>query len=103
MAFPFQDNFSVGTIHGTNAKATIPSTSNVVEIQDNKDGINVLMTKTASGAQSEVVVGSRVASISDPISGPTANSTPPRATRDGLDDPASAGPGGRAKGGPIGK
>ena len=103
MAFPFQDDFSVGTIHGANAKATIPSTLAIVEIQDNKEDINVLTTKTASKAQSEVVVGSRVASNSNPVSGPTANSTPPGATGDGSDDPASAGPGGRAKGGPIGK
>ena len=52
MAFPFQDNFSVRTIHGANAKATIPSTLDIIEIQDNEDNINVLMTKTANGAQS---------------------------------------------------
>ncbi len=103
VAFPFQDDFSVRTIHGANAKATIPSTLDIVEIQDNKDNINVLTAKIASGAQSEVLVGSRVASNSNPVSGPTTNSTPPGATGDGLDDPASAGPGGRAKGGPIGK
>jgi hypothetical protein len=74
VAFPFQENFSVGTIHGAYAKATTPSTSNIVEIQDNKYHINVLTTKTASGAQSEVVVGSRVASNSNPVSSPTANS-----------------------------
>jgi hypothetical protein len=51
VAFLFQDDFSVGTIHGANTKATIPSTSDIVEIQDNEDNINVLMTKTASGAQ----------------------------------------------------
>jgi hypothetical protein len=103
VAFLFQDLFSVRTIHGTNAKAIIPTTLDIVEIQDNKDSINVLTTKTASGAQSEVVVGSRVASNSNPISGPTADSTPPRAARDELDDPASTSPGGRAEGGPIGK
>ncbi len=51
VAFLFQDDFSAGTIHGANTKATIPSTSDIVEIQDNEDNINVLMTKTASGAQ----------------------------------------------------
>jgi hypothetical protein len=101
MAFPFQDNFSVGTIHGANAKAAIPSTLDIVEIQDNEQDINILTTKTASGAQSEVVVGSRVAFGSNPISDPTTNSTPPGAAGDGLDDPFSASPGGRAKGGPI--
>jgi hypothetical protein len=103
VASPFQDNYSVGIIHGANAKATIPSTLDIVEIQDNEEDINLLTTKTASGAQSEVVVGSWVASNSNPVSGPTTNSTPPRAAGDGLDDPASASPGGRAKGWPIGK
>jgi hypothetical protein len=77
VAFLFQDNFSIGTIHGTTAKATTPSSSDIVEIQDDEDDISVLMTKTASGAQSEVVVGSRVASDSNPVSGPTADYTPP--------------------------
>jgi hypothetical protein len=103
MAFSFQDDFSVGTIHGTNAKATILSTSDVVDIQDNKDDINVLTPKTASGAQSEVIVGSWVASNFNPLSSPTANSTPPGAAGDGSDDPASTSPGGRAKGEPIRK
>jgi hypothetical protein len=101
MAFPFQDDFSIGTIHGTTAKATTPSSSDIVEIQDNKEDITILTTKTASGAQSEVVVGSRVASGSNPISSPTANSTPPGAIGDRLEDPANAGLGGRAIGGPI--
>jgi hypothetical protein len=103
VAFPFQDDSSVGTIHGINAKATTPSTLKIVEIQDNEDGISILTTKTSSGVQSEVVVGSRVASGSNPISGPTADSTPPGAASGGLDDPASTGPAVRAKGGPIGK
>ncbi len=103
VAFPFQDNFSVGTIHSANVKATIPCTSDIVEIQDNKDDINVLTTKTASGAQSEFVVGSWVASGSNPVRGPTTNSTPPGAAGDRSDDPASASIGGRAKGGPISK
>ncbi len=42
VAFPFQDDFSIGTIHGTNAKTTTPSSSNIIEIQDNKDVISVL-------------------------------------------------------------
>ncbi len=48
VAFPFQDNFLVRTIHGTTIKATTPSTLDIVEIQDNEDNISVLMTKTAS-------------------------------------------------------
>jgi hypothetical protein len=102
IAFPFQDDFSIGTIHGANAKTTTPSSSDIVEIQDDKDDISVLTTKTAI-AQSEVVVSSRVASDSNPVSGPTANSTPPGAAGAGSDNPASASLGRRAKGGPIGK
>jgi hypothetical protein len=103
VAFPFQDDFSIGTIHGATAKATTPSSLDIVEIQDDKDNITVLMTKTASGAQSEVVVGSRVASNSNPVSGPTTNFTPPGAARDRLEDPANASSGGRAVGKPIAK
>jgi hypothetical protein len=77
VAFPFQDNFSVGTIHGANAKAITPNMNKVVEIQDYKDNVSVLTTKTASEMQSEVVVGSRIASSSNPVSGPIADSTPP--------------------------
>jgi hypothetical protein len=104
VAFPFQDDFLVGTIHGATTKATTPSTSDIVEIQDKEDNISVLMTKTASEAQSDVVVlGSQVASNPNPVSSPTANFTPPGATRDGLEDPTSASSGGRAIGGPTGK
>jgi hypothetical protein len=103
VAFPFQEDFSVGAIHSATAKATTPSSSDIVEIQDNEDDAIVLTTKTASGAQSKVVVGSRVASGSNPVSGPTADSTPPGDAGDGLEDPANAGLGGRAVGGPIGK
>ena len=102
VAFPFQDDFSVGIIHSANAKTTTPSSLDVVEIQDNKDDISVLTTKTAI-AQSKVVAGSWVASNSNPASGPTANSTPPGAAGAGSDDPASASSGRRAKGRPIGK
>jgi hypothetical protein len=103
VAFPFQDDFSVGTIYGTTAKATTPSSLDIVEIQDNKDNITILTTKTASGAQSEVIVRSWAASNSNPVSSPTANSTPPGAARDGSEDPANSGSGGRAVGGLIGK
>jgi hypothetical protein len=103
VAFPFQDNFLVGTILGATTKATTPSTLDNVEIQDNEDNISVLTTKTANRAQSDVIVGSQVASDSHPISGLTANSTPPGAAGDGSEDPTSAGSGGRAVGGPTGK
>jgi hypothetical protein len=109
VAFPFQDNFSVGTIHGANAKAPTPSTAAapsgtvVVKIQDNRDDVCILSAKTASKAQSGVVVGSQVASGSNPISGSTANSTQPGAASGGSGDPASDGPAGGAVGGPRGK
>jgi hypothetical protein len=103
VAFPFQDNFSVGRIHGATTKASIPNTANVVEIQDNEEDISVLTTKTASGVQSDVAVGSRVATNSNPISGLTAKSTPSGGTRDGLDNPSNAGSGGRAVVKPAGK
>ncbi len=77
VAFPFQDDFSVGTIHSANNKAVTHNTNKVVEIQDNEDKVSILRTKTAGDTQSEVVVWSRVASSSNHISGPTANSTNP--------------------------
>ena len=60
MAFPFQEDFLVGTIHGANAKAVTPNMNKVVEIQDNNDNVSILMTKTAGDTHSDVVVGSRV-------------------------------------------
>ena len=93
----------VGSIHKGNATATTPSAKEVVEIKDNKDDISVLMTKTSSGAQSNVVVGSLVASSSNPFSGPTANSTQPGVASGGLEDPASNGPAGGAVGAPNGE
>ncbi len=103
VAFPFQDKFSVGTIHGASAKATIPNTPEVVEVKDNVEGTSNLTTKTSRGEQSEVVVGSRAASGSNPVSNLTANSIPPGAASGRLDDPSSAGLAGRVEGGPIGK
>jgi hypothetical protein len=99
MAFPFQDDFSVGTIHGANAKAATPNVNEVVEIQDNDDNVSVLTTKTARDTQSKVIVGSWVASGSNPVSSPTADSTHPGAARRGSEDPTSAGLAGRANGG----
>jgi hypothetical protein len=100
VAFPFQDEFSVGTIHGANTKATIPTAQEVVEIKGNVEGTSNPTTKTSKGVQSEVIVGSRVASGSNPISGPTTNSYPPGAASGGSDDPSSVRPAGRAKGEP---
>ncbi len=75
----------------------------IVEIQYNKDDNSTLTMKTSSGTQSDVVVGSRVASSSNPVSGPTANSTQPGGSNRGLEDPASNSLAGGAIGGPIGK
>jgi hypothetical protein len=48
VAFPFQDDFSVGIIHGANAnKAVTPSAKEVVEIQDDNDDVSILTTKNA--------------------------------------------------------
>ncbi len=99
MVLPFQDDSLVGTLHGANDKAVTPNMNEVVEIQDNEDEVSILTTKTAGNMQSEVIVGSRVASGSNPVSGPTANSTPPGAASGGSEDPTSAGPAGRANGG----
>ncbi len=103
MAFPFQDDFSIGAIHGANAKAVTPNVNKVVEIQDDEDNVSILTTKTAGENQCKVIVGSRVASGSNPVSGPTANSTPPGAASRGSEDFPSAGPDSRADGGPAGK
>ncbi len=54
VAFPFQDEFFVGTIHRANQKTSTPGTAaaqtaaEVVEIQDNKDNVSVLTAKTSS-------------------------------------------------------
>jgi hypothetical protein len=81
VAFNFQDNFSVGTIHGTHARAVGRDTADataktdVVEVDDEDDNVSVLTTKTTSMAQNKVNVGSRVASGSNPIVGPATSST----------------------------
>ncbi len=105
VAFPFKDNFSIGTIHGANANAkqSSPTANEVVEIQDNEDEVSVLTTKTIADNQSEVVVGSRVASGSNPVVGPTPESTQTKTASRGSTDPASAGPAGRVAGGPVGE
>jgi hypothetical protein len=109
VVFPFQDDFSVGTICRANAKAATPSaaatptTTEVVKIQDNEDNVGVLTAKFTSEAQSEVTVGSWVASSFNLASSPTAMSTQPGATSRGLDDPSSKGLAGGAVGDPMGE
>ncbi len=105
VAFPFGDDFSVGTIHSANAKTKVtpPAMNEVVEIQDNNDDVSVLTTRTAANNQSEVTVGSRVASGSNPTIGSTAEPTQTKTASGGSPDPASAGPAGGNAGGPNGK
>jgi hypothetical protein len=104
VAFPFDDNFSVGTIHRASAaKQPTPTASEVVEIQDNKDNVSVLMTKTGADTQPEVVVGSRAASGFNPVVSPTAAATQTKTASRGSLDPTSAGPAGGAAGGLVGK
>jgi hypothetical protein len=108
-AFPFQDNFYVGTIHGAKAKtptqdtAAAPAVAEIVEIQDNYNDVSVLTSKTTSEAQTDVAVGCLVASGSNPSSGPAADSTQSGTASGGSKDPTSAGPASGAAGGPDGK
>ena len=104
VAFPFDNDFSIGTIHGANAaKQPTPTAGAVVEIQDDKDDVSVLTTKTGADNQPEVVVGSRAPSGSNPVVGPTTAATQTKTVSGGSSDPASAGPAGGAVGGPVGK
>jgi hypothetical protein len=108
-AFPFQDNFSVGTIHGAKAKtptqdtAAALATAEIVEIKDDDNNVSVLTSKTTSKAQTDIAVGCRVATGSNPVSGPTANFTQSETTSGGSKDPTIAGPASGASGGPDGK
>ena len=104
MAFPFDDDFSVGTIHGSNAaKQPTPNAGEVVEIQDDEDVVSVLTTKTGADTQSEVVVGSQALPGPNPVVGPTAAATQTEPASGGSSDPTSAGLAGGAVGGPVGK
>ncbi len=98
MAFPFQDNFSVGTIHG--AKVTTPTQNmaepttkaEVLEIDDVDNDASVLTTKTTSEKDTDSAVRHRVASSSNPTNGSTANPTQPRTVSGGSTDPTGADP-----------
>ncbi len=92
MAFPFDDDFSVGTIHGANAaKQPTPNAGAVVEIQDDEDNVSVLPTKTGADIQLEVVVGCQAPPGSNPVVGPTAAAIQTVTTSGGSSDPTSAG------------
>jgi hypothetical protein len=122
-AFPFQDNFSVGTIHGTNMKP--PSKDQGAEkakvmknVNDNNN-VSVLTMKTQDKLlalllqerrKSKSAIGRWAASGTNPlVSSPTANATPVGATRttpaaaEGSQIPPSTGNEGRVDGGPVGK
>jgi hypothetical protein len=89
-SFPFQDDFSVGTIHGTNMKPPSEDQgakkAEVIEIADNDDDVSVLTTKTQDELlalllqerrKGKYAIGRRAASGTNPlVSGPTANATP---------------------------
>ena len=102
-AFPFDDDFSVGNIHWVNAtKPPTTEANEVVEINNNKDNVSVLTTKTRVDNQPEVVVGSRAAPGSNPIVGAAAAPNDTKTASGGSLDPASSGPVGGAAGGPVG-
>jgi hypothetical protein len=108
MAFNFQDNFSEGTIHGTNARTTSNNSdkpdaaAEEVELKNDDDDISVLTTKTTGKIQNDVS-GSRAASGSTFVVGPAANSSQPETVHGGLPDPATASLTGGGAGGPSDK
>jgi hypothetical protein len=108
-AFPFQDDFSMGTIHGGNATAVnkdtvgVAAASEVVEIQDDDDDVSVLTSRTTGDGGHDNATRNWVASGSSPHNGPTANSTLPPTTRGGSNEPTLASCVGGAAGGPDGK
>ncbi len=121
-AFPIQDDFSVGTIHGTKAKA--PSReqgadeSDVIKIIDDDNDISVLTMKTQDKLLALLLqerqnrksaIGHRAASGTNPlVSVPTTNTTPAGATGTapivavGSRIPTGASNKGRVDGGPVG-
>ena len=108
-AFPFQDNFSVGTIHGTQTKSPTQGTAaalaaaEIVEVQDNDNNVSVLSSKTTSKTQTDVAVENRIATRSNHSNGPAANSTQPGTASKGSKDSIGADPASGAAGGPGGK
>jgi hypothetical protein len=121
-AFPFQDDFSVGTIHGTNAKAPSKEQgadeSDVIKIIDNGNDFSILTTKTQDKLlallfqerqKRKSAIGHWAASGTNPlISSLTANTTPAGATGTapaaavGSQIPTGTSNKGRVDGGPVG-
>ncbi len=93
-AFPFQNNFSVGTIHGTNMKPPLKDQgakkAKAIKIADNNDDVSVLTTKTQDKLlalllqerrKSKSAIGHWAASRTNSlVSGPTTDATPAGAT-----------------------
>jgi hypothetical protein len=83
-AFPSQDKFSVGTIHGANMTSPLndqgTEMGTVVEIVNNDNGISILTSKIQDlheRQRSTSAIGCRAASgVDSCTSGPTANATP---------------------------
>ncbi len=124
VAFPFQDNFSVGTNHSANVipanSKTAPAASDMIKIADDDDNSSILTSKSLAEngnlppmeeSRSEHVVRNWVASGYDqnPVSSPTTNATTAGAEGDsptasaGSKDPTSTGTDGRVDGGPNSK
>ncbi len=125
VAFSFQDDFAVGTIHGSNLAPTNsgvqPTLLETIVIGDEDDDISIFTSKTSADSGdppplaeehgSNAAVGDRVASRSDqtPVSSPTANTTTAGANGDNPHaspapmGPAGTGTPGRVDGGPVGK
>ncbi len=74
-----------------------------MEIKDNDNNVSVLTSKTTSEAQTNIAVGCRVATGSNPVSSPTADFTESETASGGLKDPTIAVPASGASGGPDGK
>jgi hypothetical protein len=116
-AFPFQDEFSVGTIHGANMTSPFNNqgveTGTVVEIINNDNGVSVLTSKSQDlneRKRSTSAIGRRAASgVNSCASGPTPDATPAGANGTapvaavGSQIPACTGNNGRVNGGPVGK
>jgi hypothetical protein len=116
-AFPFQDEFSVGTIHGANLKSPSNNqgteTGTMVDIVDNDDGISILTSKIQDlneRQRSTSAIGRRAApGVDSCASGPTANAAPTGANETapiaaaGSQIPACTSNDGRVNGGMVGE
>jgi hypothetical protein len=118
VGFNFEEDFSVGTIHGKNDAAHAQTTNNkateVIESIDD-DNVSILLSKTqdklaadtTQRCKSVTTAGNRIATGSrPPVIGHTVNATPAGATgtrpvaAEGSPIPASTGTNGSADGGP---